>query len=325
MTASNRFAFAVHTRLYRCALACAWSLPFAGCASSANTPAPPQQQAAAGSAAPKPSAAAGAQPDAALAAAAADASTDAGADCGTPIPDGELQNKASGPSVFGRVVGGDLGLFDPLGGTACGVAGTRVCVLGTSSCTDSDQAGQYVLGDLTVGSDAEISFEKAGFDSGMRLVQVDSNPIDLHETRLVTSASAAQQAEQAGGPRPAGMGSLVVAPLAAGEAIGSLVLPGGVSILLMPGDRTPLYSRGEIEPGGLSSDDLDPSLSATQPGGWGIFIDVEPGDYALQIERNGMPCDQSLPGFGWGFDDMGNVKVKVVAGFTTTGITALCP
>ena len=47
----------------------------------------------------------------------------------SPISDGELQNRASGPSVFGIVAGGDMGWFDALGGTECGVAGVRICLV----------------------------------------------------------------------------------------------------------------------------------------------------------------------------------------------------
>ena len=79
-----------------------------------------------------------------------------------PIPEGELQNRASGPSVFGLVTGGDPGWFDAQGGTECGLAGVRICQLGTDTCTDSDAAGQFVLGGLPEGQDIEIAFEKAG-------------------------------------------------------------------------------------------------------------------------------------------------------------------
>jgi len=48
-----------------------------------------------------------------------------------------------------------------------------------------------------------------------------------------------------------------------GEAIGTVTIPSGVKITLLPGGAEPYYSRGVLEPGGLPSDELDLELEAT--------------------------------------------------------------
>jgi hypothetical protein len=243
----------------------------------------------------------------------------------TPIPEGELQNQASGSSVFGHVVGGEVGHFDALGNTECGVEGVRVCLLDTETCTDSDAAGQFVLIGLPEEADAAISFEKTGFGSALRLVQLQAAPVNLRRTRVLRRTAQRSLLETIGESPDASRGTLVAVPVAAGEGIGTVIIPAGVSIVLMPGDRAPVYSRGAPESGGPSSDEIDLDLSATGFGGWALFAAVEPGDYTVRFERDGAVCDQSLPGSSHGVDDSGHLKVKVVAGFVTSSVAAFCP
>jgi hypothetical protein len=241
-----------------------------------------------------------------------------------PIPDGELQNRASGPSVFGIVVGGDMGWFDALGGTECGVAQVRICLRSTDRCTDSDHAGQFVLGGLPEGQDIELTFEKPGISNLLRPVHVGATPIFLRQTRIVPSEGARENLARAGIALDSSKGNLVAVPLAAGEGIGGIVLPEGVVMSLKPSGPAPLYSLGSESSGGLSSDVLDPELQATRSGGWATFANVDPGDYALRFERNGRVCSTAMPGFGYGADADGNIRMKVVAGYTTSGIAAFC-
>jgi len=249
--------------------------------------------------------------------------------CSNPrIPDGQLQNRASGPSVFGIVVGGDTGLYDVFGGTECGLAGIRICQLGTDTCTDSDAAGQFVLGGLPEGQDIEIAFENPGnseLSKVLRLVHTGSSPINLAQTRILAREYARELLAKVGTVVDfASKGTLVAAPVAAGEGIGSIVVPEGVVITLKPSGPAPLYSLGSESPGGLSRDDLDPSLQATSAGGYGLFPNVEPGDYGVRFERNGQPCAAALPGYGYGVDAEGNVRVKVLVGYSTTSIVGFC-
>ena len=56
---------------------------------------------------------------------------------------------------------------------------------------------------------------------------------------------------------------------------------------------------------------------------WMSWI-VDPGDYSVHFELNGKACSTALPGFGYGVDAEGNVRVKVVAGYSTGSISAFC-
>ena len=258
-----------------------------------------------------------------------DADAQARPACPNPrIPEGQLQNRASGPSVFGIVVGGDTGLYDVFGSSECGLAGIRICQLGTDTCTESDVAGQFVLGGLPQGQDIEIAFENP--DSSelykvLRLVHPGSSPINLGQTRILTREYALALLARAGTTLDlTSRGSLVAAPIAAGDGIGGLDVPESVVVTLKPTGPTALYSLGSESPGGLSRDDLDPSAHATRAGGYSIFANVEPGDYAVRFERSGQPCSSAIPGYGYGTDAEGNVRVKVLAGYSTTSIVVFC-
>jgi hypothetical protein len=122
-----------------------------------------------------------------------------------------------------------------------------------------------------------------------------------------------------------GLGTLVAVPLAVGEAIGSVSLPQGVNIALTPGDARPYYTLGALKPGGFSSDEFDPNLHATSEGGWALFVGLRAGDYTVAFERNGSTCSTLIPGYGFGVDDLGHIRVRVREGFATSSIAALCP
>jgi hypothetical protein len=100
-------------------------------------------------------------------------------------------------------------------------------------------------------------------------------------------------------------------------------IPEGVKITLMPGDIEAYYSRGILEPSGLSSNEIDPSLEATQNGGWAVFPVIEAGDYTVHFEHDEGPCS-FIPGFGFGADELGDIRVRVRDGFNTASIAALC-
>jgi hypothetical protein len=245
--------------------------------------------------------------------------------CARPLAAGELQNRASGPSVFGMAVSAALGSFDATGDSACGIEGVRVCLFETETCTYTDEAGQFVLSDLPDETDIEISFEKDDFARSLRLAHLQGAPIDLRRLRMLRLSERATLFESIDQRVDDERGAVVAVPLAPGEAIGSVTIPADVKISLMPGDARPYYSRGMIEPGGPASDELDPELEATREGGWGFFANVEPGDYTVRIEREGVACSTFFPGFGFGVDELGHVRIRVRAGFGTASIAALCP
>jgi hypothetical protein len=250
--------------------------------------------------------------------------------CPNPrIPDGQLQNRASGPSVFGIVVGGDTGVFDVFGGSECGLAGFRICQRDTETCAESDAAGQFVLGGLPENQDIEIAFEKpdsSELSKVLRLVHTGSSPINLGQTRVLTREYARALLMNVGtAPDLTSKGSLAAAPIAPGEGIGRVLVPEGVVVTLKPSGPAPLYSLGSESPGGLSRDALDPSLQGTSAGGYVLFPNVEPGDYTVRFEHNGQPCTVPIPGYGHGVDAEGNIRAKVLAGYSTTSICALCP
>jgi hypothetical protein len=241
-----------------------------------------------------------------------------------PVPEGQLQNRATGSSVFGQVVGDDPGLYDALGRTECGLPGVRVCRHGTEDCTESDEAGQFVLNGLPADQDTEISFVKAGHLKAMRLVHTGSAPINLTQTRAGTERPWFEFLEKAGTPQDPNLGLIVAIPVAAGEGIGGLVLPGGVVMTLDPPGSGPAYSAGSSSPGGLSADEIVPELTATHDGGWALFLNVVPGEYAVRFEREGTPCSVALPGYGYGANPDGSIRIKTFAGYVTTSILALC-
>jgi hypothetical protein len=212
------------------------------------------------------------------------------------------------------------------GGSECGLPGVRICQRGSGTCTDADAAGQFVLGGLPEGQDIEITFENPGSSSVIRLVHTGSSPINLTQTRVLDLDYAKQLLEKVGTVLDlTNKGTLVAAPIAAGDGIGGLIVPEGVVVALVPSGPTPLYSIGSESSGGLSRDDFDASLQATRASGWAIFANVEPGDYAVHFERNGRPCTAAIPGFGYGADADGNIRVKIVAGYSTGSISAFCP
>jgi hypothetical protein len=235
---------------------------------------------------------------------------------------------ASGPSVFGHVVVAGLEPFDPFGPPAeCGAEGVHICLHGTEICTESDAAGQFVLGGLPAGIDATITFERAGDQPtlpNLRLAQIGSVPVNLRQVRIAPASERGSVFRGTGLTPDAAAGVVVAVPIAPGEAIGGFMIPEGVTITLMPGEHRPFYSKGAIGPDGLSSSELDRELTATRAGGWAMFLNVPPGAYTLRFEHNGVPCSQTLPGNGLGVDAQGNVRIEVVAGFTTGSTVALC-
>jgi hypothetical protein len=142
---------------------------------------------------------------------------------------------------------------------------------------------------------------------------------------LLTDEISLEQFVKAGVTIDENKGMLVGTPLAVGEGIGAVVLPQNVVMTLVPAAQPPLYTIGSQAPGGPFSDEFDPNLQATRFGGWGIFVNIEPGDYAVRFERGGQRCSQTLPGYGYGADRDGNMRVKVVAGYTTVNVAAFCP
>jgi hypothetical protein len=199
-------------------------------------------------------------------------------------------------------------------------------VFETETCTETDAAGQFVLTGLPDDVDLELSIESAGFGSVLKLVHLRGAPVFLRTTRLLPVADRTTLFESIGFSYDAELGGLLAVAVTPGEGIGVVTIPEGVEITLMDSDVRPHYSRGALMPGsGLASDELDPSLQATRAGGWAIFVGVEPGDYTVRFERDGTVCSTFFPGFGFGVDDLGHVRIRVRAGFMTSSVTALCP
>jgi len=257
--------------------------------------------------------------------ASADASTASRGDCASaePIAETELQGQASGSSVYGRVIGGEAGQYDPNGETNCGLAGVRVCLSESGACTESDRAGQFVLNGLPQDSAGQVTFEATGFRSMLRLVELTGVPINLFETRTLTQTSLTRLLERAGVENDPKLAAVVAVGLSAGEAIGGVVVAGDVSAVLEPGGVAPLYSIGEVD-GSEVSDELDPSLSASREGGWGLFVKQQPGEYTVHFERDGVQCAPFVAGYGHGTDERGDIKAVLRGGFTTL-VAAFCP
>jgi hypothetical protein len=262
-------------------------------------------------------------PDAADAADAASASGEQRGDCEEAASaSGELQSRASGSSVYGRVIG--EARLDDGDRVDCGVAGVRVCLSESGACTESDRAGEFVLNGLPQGIAGHVTFEASGLRSMLRLVELSDSPINLFETRMLTQARATRLSEDAGRTVDPKLAAVVAIALAASEAIGGISLAGDVVITLEPGGVEPLYSIGEVDESGSSSDALDPSLTATREGGWALFAGQEPGDYTVHFERGGVQCAPFVAGYGHGTDERGDIEVTLRGGFTTIA-GAFCP
>ncbi|HEY6555740.1 MAG TPA: hypothetical protein VI072_00645, partial [Polyangiaceae bacterium] len=210
-----------------------------------------------------------------------------GVPCDKGVSDGELQNRASGASVFGKVIVTEPNEFLIGVGRNCGAPGVSVCLHETQTCTVSDAAGQFVLSGLPESGELAIRFEKPGFVPVVRLVTISGAPANLFETRIVTTEFGTALYADVGETIDSSKGSIIAHGLQAGEGIGSIVLPGDVSITLTPGVRRPVYSAGASAPAMPASDDLDVSLPATRFGGWALFTNVPPGDYVMRFERAG--------------------------------------
>jgi len=226
--------------------------------------------------------------------------------------------------VFGKVTGTKAGWADPTGTSDCGVAGVRVCQHGTDLCTETDAAGQYVLLGLPEDEDLEISFEREGLSNTLRLLHSGASPLNLNQTRILDLTEVVGLFADAGIDVDLEKGALSGTPVTASDAIGTLALPDNVAVSLKPSGPDPVYSVGAEKPGALSSDDLDPTLRATRFGGWALFANVEPGEYAVHFERSGVPCNQALPGYGYGADADGNIRIKVFAGYSTAMVAVFC-
>lgn len=253
-----------------------------------------------------------------------DASPRSDSTCEPPIPAGELQNMASGASMFGQVAGVALEAFAPLLPAKCGLSGVRICVRDSEHCTESDAAGQFVLSGLETGTDTIVTFEQPGYRPALRLAQAGTIPIDAGVVRLLEAAASERMLADLGRERDETTGTIIAIALAPGEGIGSIVLPASVTMTLTPGEHRPYYVKGEVAPGGPSSNEIDREAMHTRPGGWAMFFGVPPGRYSMRFERAGTPCSQTLPGLGFGTDEQGHVKLEVVAGFATSGVGALC-
>jgi hypothetical protein len=227
--------------------------------------------------------------------------------------------------VFGKVIATEPNEFLIGVGRNCGAAGVSVCLHETQTCTESDAAGQFVLSGLPESGELAIRFEKPGFVPGLRLITISGAPANLFETRIVTSEFGTALYADVGETVDPSKGSIVAHGLEAGEGIGSIALPGDVSITLAPGVRRAVYSAGAPAPAMPASDDMDALLPATRFGGWALFTNVPPGDYVMRFDRAGIACNQPIPGFGFGADAQGNIRLRVLAGASTANVAAFCP
>jgi hypothetical protein len=259
-----------------------------------------------------------------------DAATDASAEpdrrCegAAPMRAGELQRLASGSSLYGQVVDGEAKLHAADGMAHCGLAGVKVCMAESGPCTESDRAGQFVLNGLPADGAARITFEAPGLRSVQRLVVLSSSPIDLFEMLLWTEARTTRRLQRVGREIDANAAAIVALGFGAGSTPSGVLLASDVAITLEPDGIQPLYSIGEFGDSGLSSDELDVSLTATRELGWGLFVGLEPGEHRVRFERGGVRCGPFIAGYGHGFDEQGDLEAVATDGFTTL-VGAFCP
>ena len=116
--------------------------------------------------------------------------------------------------------------------------------MGTDTCTDSDQAGQFVLGGLPEGQDIELAFEKPGSTKFCGSSTPEPRRSSCGRLAWSRTRAHANCLARAGIVIDSNKGNLVGVPLAPGEGIGGVVLPEDVVITLKPSGPAPLYSLG---------------------------------------------------------------------------------
>ena len=194
------------------------------------------------------------------------------------------------------------------------VSGVEVCVYDDAAvpCVATDASGNYTLVRVPSGKPIYVSYTKAGYVPYLYGVtpaagQTTSALPIFYETTAYTDSW-----ETMGGAKPdptKGMilfGAVTTAP----SASPFHEMFGGAELFYVPGFTVTISPAAIVGPIYTSTNWApDPSLASSSEAGFGFF-QASPGDYTLTFTHPTMSCE--------------TVATKVVAGYKTTNVGALC-
>jgi hypothetical protein len=150
----------------------------------------------------------------------------------------------------------------------------------------------------------------------LRLIQTATGSVQMFGPRLGTPAEFRAIFESSGQTLDETKGSILFFSIVPGEGIGTFGSPLGMTAEIDPTAQAYYVAEGK--------DFIDTSLTASSEGGWGFFLNLDPGDYFLTFHREGLSCNAAMPNFAHGLDEQGRVRAKVVAGLLTLQVGLLC-
>jgi hypothetical protein len=229
-----------------------------------------------------------------------------------------------GASIYGRVI--DVQPSSP-DQPCAGLAGVEVCRFPGDPCTHTDADGFYALDGLPEG-EQEITFVKEGYRSVLRPIYRDAGALRMLGPTMLTHEHGDARIAMVGQSPDPNRGHVVgyLSVLDRDGPLGGFGFPGGVTMDLSPASGSgPYYFHGTDQPERWALP--DPTLTETTEGsGRALWINVEPGDYAVRFRSTGLDGYNCMPfpHGGFGFDESGRVRLRVRAGFATDYVGLLC-
>lgn len=197
------------------------------------------------------------------------------------------------------------------GATGTPVSGFKLCVSDHPEipCATSDAKGSVTLAGLPANSELAIEATNAGYVSYLQILTTTQS--DLAYSQGLAAFLKSDSAALASWYKAANVTADATKGL-----LQAFAFPGvpGVTMTLAPTSGVgPIYGKNGSP---------DPTLTATV-GGAGWFFNLAPGTYEVAFTDPTSTCKWLQTG-GWKGSTPNAVKVRVVAGFNTTGAVALC-
>lgn len=187
------------------------------------------------------------------------------------------------------------------------VVGGEVCVIGPREplCTVSDAGGQYVIQGVPSFSLFELRFQAEGLVPSVRPIRTAAHDLALYGNAY-TSEDLLGWFQVAGEAELDRSKGIVTFEATRGTAVWLRDVEGAsasLRSLANPADVYPAYYVNAVQvPLG--------ELTATTSAGWGFFVDVPAGEYALTVTHESLHCGPH-PVLAWPAPERSNATLRV--------------
>ncbi len=218
----------------------------------------------------------------------------------------------AGPTV--TVTGRATGLLTP----TTGISGIAVCLYQVASvpCVQTDTNGDYSLAGVPASSEVLLEYKKSGYLNVLRTVTTGTGLTDVGVGNFPTTNEAAGFAALVGTTIDPTKGQVLFSAFQPGTS--GFAGQDGVTALMTPNSGSgPHYIK-------TSPTQPDPTLTATDTLGFGLYANVNPGTVDVTLTHPSKTCKRLVIGSFAGSGPTAS-KVPVVAGYLTAGAALECP